>query len=142
MTALIWTLFVKCFIPSHSSRVMSAKSRSFGLPPSIHNNPKVFLPAVLDMIQSMTIAKIKGNSTSGVLRGVDIKPFPPPSRPFLVVFHHVIICIAKIMGLLHASGVQRKVRYFTVTQTLNSITTLILTNLVPKKVVRVFKNLG
>src|SRR6218665_337344 len=59
-------------------------------------------------------------------------------------FQYVIIYIAKIMGLLHASRVQRKVRYLsiTVTETLNSISNLILTSFILKLVVRVFKNLG
>src|SRR6218665_3680002 len=36
---------------------------------------------------------------------------PPPSRR-PVFFQHILIYIAKIMGLLHGSRVQRKVRYF------------------------------
>src|SRR6218665_919818 len=35
-----------------------------------------------------------------------------PFRATINFFHHVIIYIAKIMGLLRASLVQRKVRYF------------------------------
>jgi len=50
-------------------------------------------------------------SPSGGFRGVDMEQCPPPSgRP--VFFQHVVIYIAKIMGLLHGSRVQRKVRYF------------------------------
>src|SRR6218665_899138 len=43
--------------------------------------------------------------------GVDMERCPPPSGQRLI-FYRVIIYIAKIMGLLHAIRVQRKVRYF------------------------------
>src|SRR6218665_2575315 len=36
-----------------------------------------------------------------------------PFRPTINFFQHVIIYIAKIMGLLHANRAQRKARYFT-----------------------------
>ena len=35
-----------------------------------------------------------------------------PFRATINFFHHVIIYIAKIIGLLHTRRVQRKVRYF------------------------------
>src|SRR6218665_3659736 len=47
-----------------SSKAMSsAKSRYVILSPSVRFKPKVFSPVALDMIQSTTIAKIKGDST-------------------------------------------------------------------------------
>jgi len=36
-----------------------------------------------------------------------------PFRSTINYFQHVIIYIAKIMGLLHANRVQRKAKYFT-----------------------------
>jgi len=53
-----------------------------------------------------------------------------PFRATINFFQHVVMCIAKIMGLLHANQAQKKVRYFI--ETLISIRNLILTSLVPK----------
>src|SRR6218665_421153 len=84
--ASVWTLSVNCFIPSHvlSSKAMSsAKSRSVSLSPSVNFNPKVFSPVALDMIQSTTIAKIKGDSTQPCLTPGTTLNHSPSSPPHL-----------------------------------------------------------